>query len=183
MSTVANVIVIILEIIGISISVRERKTEVFVYYTQLSNMVTLLSSAVFLAAGGSVLSATLRYLSSCMLILTFFVTVFVLVPQLENGFHRLMLSGNGIYHHTLCPVISVASHVLWEPHASVWLLPTVLTFVYGIVMLILNYLKKYDGPYPFFRVHDQSRLATVIWMSVLTLFIALISFALSRIAV
>ena len=182
MAVIANICVIILEIIGFLISISKRKAEVFAYYTQLSNMVTLLSSVVLLVAGSSVLSSTLRYLSSCMLTLTFFVTVFVLVPQLEDGFHKLMLSGNGLYHHTLCPAISIASYFLWEPHAGAVLLPVVLTFLYGILMLALNYLKKYDGPYPFFRVHNQSATATVLWMCVLTGAIALISLAVARIA-
>ena len=182
MSIAANIAVIILEIIGLSISVSKRKAEVFVYYTQLSNMETLLSSVVFLFAGGTAFSATLRYLSSCMLTLTFIVTLFVLVPQMESGFYKLMLSGNGLYHHTLCPVISIASYMLWESHAGAVLLPVALTFIYGIMMLVLNYLKKYDGPYPFFRVHNQSATATVIWMCVLTGAIALISFAVAGIA-
>ncbi len=177
MSTAANIVIIILEIIGLGISIKSRKAEVFVYYTQLANMVTLLSSAVFLAAKGSPAAAVLRYLSTVMLVMTFLITVAVLVPQMEDGFRKLMLSGNGLYHHTLCPVISVASYVLWEPHAGVWLLPTALTFVYGLVMLYLNYRKKYDGPYPFFRVYDQSAAATVIWMAALTGLIALISLA------
>ncbi len=175
MSTAANIIVIILEIIGFGISISRRKLEIFVYYTQLSNLVTLFSSLVFVFAGGSAFSASLRYLSSCMLTMTFFVTVFVLVPQMEDGFRKLMVSGNGLYHHTLCPLISIGSYILWEPHASCWLLPTALTFIYGLVMLGLNYTKKYDGPYPFFRVHNQSVTATVIWMAVLTGFIALVS--------
>ena len=87
----------------------------------------------------------------------------------------MMLSGNGLYHHTLCPVLSVSSYILWEQHSSAWLLPVILTFVYGIVMLVMNAKNRFDGPYPFFRVHHQSKIATVVWMIMLTGIISVIS--------
>ena len=82
---------------------------------------------------------------------------------------KLLWSGNGLYHHVLCPVISTANYILAENHAAgdlIWL-PAVITPVYGPVMLYLNWRKKVDGPYPFFRVHNQSAIATVLWMAVL----------------
>jgi len=42
-----------------------------------------------------------------------------------------------------------------------------ITLVYGLVMLYLNWVKKVDGPYPFFRIHNQSTATTVLWMTVL----------------
>ena len=95
---------------------------------------------------------------------------------------RLMLSGNGLYHHTLCPVLSVISYVLWEGHSAVWQVPVAITFVYGIVMMYLNYRECFDGPYPFFRVNHQSRLATVLWMAGLTGMITMIALSVRRIA-
>ena len=53
--------------------------------------------------------------------------------------------------------------------------PTVITFIYGAVMLWLNYRGLFDGPYPFFRVKHQSAGATVLWMAVLIAAIALMS--------
>jgi hypothetical protein len=101
-------------------------------------------------------------------------TLFILVP-FGGGFRRLMLSGNGLYHHTLCPVLSVISYVLWEGHSAVWQVPVAITFVYGIVMMYLNYRECFDGPYPFFRVNHQSRLATALWMAGLTGMITVIA--------
>ena len=92
----------------------------------------------------------------------------VLIPM--GGDAKILLwSGNGLYHHVLCPVISTASYIIIEKHAGgdwIWL-PVALTFIYGMVMLYLNGIRKVDGPYPFFRVHDQSVSATVLWMCVL----------------
>ncbi len=175
MATAANILIILLEILGLRISITDRHWKIFAYYTQISNLITLLSSLAFLAFGEN--AAWLRYLSTCMLTMTFLITLCVLVPM-GGGFKALMLSGNGLYHHTLCPIISVLSYVLWEPHSSFWLLPVIVTTVYGLVMLYMNWKLAFDGPYPFFRVHNQSPAATVLWMLGLIAFITVLSLAI-----
>lgn len=174
MAVAANVIILVLESIGLAKSAKRRGWKIFSFYTQLSNIVALLSSVFFLLVGER--AAWLRYVSTCVLAMTFVVTLFVLVPM-GARFRSMMLKGSGLYHHTLCPVLSVASYFLWEPHTSVWFVPVVLTFTYGMVMLYLNGRGVADGPYPFFRVRHQSALATVAWMAVLTGVITIISFA------
>lgn len=181
MSIAINIAVIVLEIIGLRISTSERKWKIFAYYTQISNIITMVSSFVLVVAGSNELSAVLRYLSSCMLTMTFMITLFVLVPM-GGGFRKLMLSGNGLYHHTLCPILSVTSYIMWEQHSSLWILPTVLTFIYGIIMLVMNGKGLFDGPYPFFRVRNQSKLATVVWMVVLIGIITAISIGICKVA-
>lgn len=181
MSIAINIAVIILEIIGLRISTSERKWKIFAYYTQISNIITLVSSFVLVAARSNELSAVLRYLSSCMLTMTFMITLFVLVPM-GGGFRKLMLSGNGLYHHTLCPILSLTSYIMWEQHSSLWILPTALTFIYGIIMLVMNGKGLFDGPYPFFRVRNQSKLATVVWMVVLIGIIAALSIGICKVA-
>ena len=178
MAKAANILIIILELLGFRVSIGERKWKIFAYYTQISNLITLVSSLVYVITGGA---AWLRYTSACMLTMTFMVTLFILVP-FGGGFRRLMLSGNGLYHHTLCPVLSVISYVLWEGHSAVWQIPVAITFVYGIVMMYLNYRECFDGPYPFFRVNHQSRMATVLWMAALTGMIAVIALSVRQIA-
>ncbi len=181
MSTAANCLVIVLELIGLYISISERHWTIFAYYTQISNLITLVSSVCLLALGSGAFTGGLRYLSTCMLTMTFLITLFVLVPM-GGGFRKLMLSGNGLYHHTLCPLISAASYILWEEHNSVILLPVIITLVYGVTMLVMNYRYLFDGPYPFFRVHNQSRTATVMWTAVLIIIIAAISCGISAVA-
>ncbi len=177
-----NLIVICLETTGLYISVSARKQEVFAYYTQLANMVTLVSSVLATLFGFTALTVLLRYLSTCMLVMTFLITLFVLVPM-GGGFRKLMLSGNCLYHHTLCPIISVYSYVLFEQHCGYWWLPAVLTLAYGLIMLYMNRIEKYDGPYPFFRVNHQSETATVLWVIVLLIIISAISAGVAGIAV
>lgn len=161
-------IVLLLEIRGLLLSIPGRGWKTLIFYTQLSNMITAASAILLVVLGQPYWITALRYISTCMLIMTFFVTICVLVPM--GGDPKILLwSGNGLYHHVLCPIISTTSYIFVEEHALrglIWL-PAIITLAYGLVMLYLNWLKKVDGPYPFFRVHNQSIKATVIWMIVL----------------
>ncbi len=161
-------IVLLLEIRGLSLSLSGRKWMALVFYTQLSNLVTAVSALLLLLFGQPYPVTVLRYLSTCMLVMTFFVTTCVLIPMGGDP-KKLLWSENGLYHHVLCPVISTASYILAENHAAgnlIWL-PAVITLAYGLIMLYLNWVKKVNGPYPFFRIHNQSAAATVLWMAVL----------------
>ena len=170
-----NIIVLILETIGLSISIRKRRFKVFFYYTQLSNIVTFFASLLYILSPQSPASAAMRYLSTVMLTMTFLITLFVLVPM-GGGFRKLMLEDNGLYHHTLCPLISVFSYIVCELHSGMWILPVAVTFIYGIIMLFLNVMKAVDGPYPFFRVYNQSVIASVLWTTALVVIIGSLSY-------
>ena len=178
MAIAANILAIAFGCAGLRLSI-SRGWGLFAYYTQLSNLVALISSVAFLAFGAS--AAPLRYLAACMLTMTFFVTVCILVPM-GGGFEKLMLSGVGLYHHMLVPITSIASYVLWEPHAGTWLLPALITLVYGVIMLGLNAKGVYDGPYPFFRVNEQGLAKTVLWTAALIAAITAISLGISVLA-
>ena len=170
-------IVLLLEIRGLSISLSKRKWYALAFYTQLSNLVTAFSALCLVLLGQLPWITVLRYLSTCMLIMTFLVTTCILVPM-GGGAKALLWSGNGLYHHVLCPILSTASYLFAENHASrEWmLLPIMVTLIYGLVMLLLNGFRKVDGPYPFFRVHNLSVLTTVVWMIALLAAITLFSF-------
>ena len=172
-------IIVMLEARGLLLSIGDRRWKVFAFYTQLSNIATAISAVLALAFGGTPFTILLRYLSSCMLVMTFFVTVFILIPM--GGDPKLLLfSGNGLYHHLIIPIVSVGSYILIERHVQssiAVLVPTVLTFLYGMVMLWVNHKGLFDGPYPFFRVKNQSIAVTVLWMTALTCAIGLFSFA------
>ena len=175
MARILNILVLLLEARGLWLSISGRKWKILQYYTQLSNLAATASSLLFVLLGATAFVTTLRYLSTCMLIMTMLVTVCILVPMGGDP-KKLLWSGNGIYHHILCPIISSASYILFEEHAGLaMILPVVLTLVYGLVMLYLNAKEIADGPYPFFRVKNQSVLATIVWMIALMAFIALIS--------
>ena len=164
MAYICNAALIILEIVGLKKRRGGFSWKMFAYYTQLSNAVALVSAVLFLILREK--AAPVRYLACCMLLMTVFVTVCILIPM-GAGAKRMLLTENGLYHHLLCPAVSVISYIFWEPHVKMWLLPAMLTLVYGLTMEILNGLGKYDGPYPFFRVRNQSAGMTVLWTIVL----------------
>lgn len=161
-------LVLLLAIRGISMTLSDWKWKTLIFYTQLSNVMAAVSAALLLVFGQPMWITVLRYLSSCMLVMTFFVTICVLIPMGGDP-KTLLWTGCCLYLHVLCPITSTLSYILVENHAgSSWIwLPVVLTLIYGVIMLVFNGLRKVDGPYPFFRVHNQSVLATVIWMCVL----------------
>ncbi|MBR2521297.1 MAG: hypothetical protein IKE62_03835 [Oscillospiraceae bacterium] len=161
-------IVLIMEIRGFTLCPRGRIWAAVIFYTLLSNLITSVSALLIVILGQRQMLSSLRYLSTCMLIMTFLVTVCVLVPMGGDP-KKLLFSGNGLYHHLLCPVVSSVSYILAERHAPgglVWL-PVSFTLVYGLIMLFMNAKGIVDGPYPFFRVRHQSATATVLWTVVL----------------
>ena len=169
-------IILLLEIRGLSLSITDRKWMVLIFYTQLSNLVTTASALLLLIIGQPYFVTVLRYLSTCMLVMTFLVTTCVLIPMGGDP-KKLLWSGNGLYHHVLCPVLSTLSYILVEEHApgALFWLPVLVTLCYGLTLLYLNGIRKVDGPYPFFLVHPQSAFATVLWMAVLLMVMAGIS--------
>jgi len=193
LAIIINIILVILEIVDLVKSFPKRGWITFAFYTTLSNVITFVSSLVLLAAcaGGSMFSSSghaawfpviLRYLASCMMLMTFVTTAFILVPL--GGSAKELLFTEGLLHHLVCPVLCIVSYAALEPHArgACWLVPVVFTFCYGILMFWLNYKRKIDGPYPFFRVHRQGKGATVMWMCVLTAIITVMSFIVKAIA-
>ncbi|MCR5233846.1 MAG: hypothetical protein K6E53_08050 [Lachnospiraceae bacterium] len=176
---IANILIIVLEIMGFSNSF-SRGIKVLIFYTQLSNIITMISSVCFIINRYAVFTTILRYLSTVMLTMTVLITVFVLVPS-GAGFKNMMLSDNGLFHHTLCPAISITSYILWEQHSRMWGIPVAVTAVYGIVLLYLNYIEKVDGPYPFFRVHNMKAAVTAAWMVALIVLITGLSWGITLI--
>ena len=111
---------------------------------------------------------TFRYIATCLLTVTFLTVVFILTPMfgLEN-WKYMLLEGSSLYLHFLCPVVSILLLIFFEKRpklrwtAALWaLLPT---FVYGLILAILNFLRIVDGPYPFLRVYEQSAAMNVFW--------------------
>ena len=173
-----HISIIILELIGIYLSFRHVKWQIFIYYTEISDALTLLSSILYLLSNGHI--PLLRYLSTCMLTMTFVVSLFILSPA--GGIKETMLTGECLYHHTLVPLISFASYVFLERHSDLWHIPVLVTFIYGILMIWLNHLGKIEGPYDFLMIRRNGIKATIRWIIVLLLVISLISLGILWIA-
>ncbi len=177
MARIINLLIVILEIIAFA-KVRKQRNlkESFVYYTLLSNCVTLITSSLLVFLGLKPFVEVLRLLSASMLAMTFFVSVCILVPM-SGKVKEILFDGNGFLHHLLIPVLSVSSYIFAENKVSmVWIvLPIAVTLIYGLVMVYLNEQGKVDGPYPFFQVRRNGAKKTVIWMAALLLVVSCLS--------
>ncbi|MCR5157262.1 MAG: hypothetical protein K6C96_11335 [Butyrivibrio sp.] len=166
MARVLNLVIIILEIIAFSKSIRWHGIKKnFIFYTQISNLITLISSVLYVCLGGRGFIPVLRFIGVCMLIMTFLVTACILVPMSGKA-KELLFSGSGLYHHLVIPVFSTVTYVFFEKRAGynlVWL-PAAITLFYGLLMLYLNYIQRIDGPYPFFQVRRMGAAKTTVWM-------------------
>ena len=183
-AVIINWIILVLGAVNFASVVPKRKAAAFAFYTQLSNYAALAAAIVFLLALKfpelSFAAALLRYLASCMLGMTFFVVMAVLIPM--GAGVKNMLWGSGFSVHLAVPVLSVISTLLLEndPDPNFLLIPPLVTLIYGIIMMILNYQGKYDGPYPFFWVRRQSKRATVLWTAALFAAVFVISLVILK---
>jgi len=176
--------IIILEICGFSFSIRDRGIKILAYYTQISNLITLISAVImlFYLLNGTlpVWLKQMRYLSSCLLLITALVTVFILIPMGAPP-RILLFSGKGLFHHTLVPIVSIFSYLYLEPHTKskdAIYDPLIVTLIYSTIMILLNILRKFDGPYPFLRVHKQSLLASILWIVAMFTIVYILSWIL-----
>lgn len=177
MTRLLNILIVILEVIAFSKSIKGRKIwQLLVYYTQLSNFLTFIASLLFVLFGAKEFVEILRYISVCMLIMTFLVTACVLVPMSHDA-KGLLFSGSGLFHHLIIPILSSLTYFIGEPKAPfafIWTTPLV-TLIYGLIMLRLNYIGIVEGPYPFFKIRNLGALKTTAWMIVLMIVVSIIS--------
>lgn len=150
------------------------------YYTQDSNLLAMAVCGVCLAGevGCLIRNRPLqewmriaRYISACCLMVTFLVAALVLAPM-EPGetLRSIMLKGNLLYLHTVCPLMMLLSAMLHRgkrltaKHALCALAPTV---IYGAVSIAMNVRGAYSGPYPFLRVTRQPVYTSALWCVVI----------------
>ena len=158
-----------MEVIGLYLSYRHVGKSMIIYYTEISNFLALLASLFYLFKTDAGL---FRYISTCMLMMTFLVSLFVLSPS--GGLKLTMLHGECLYHHTLVPILSLLSYLFFEEHSSLWYLPVLITLFYGLIMIVLNLKGKIEGPYDFLKIRKNGVKATALWVIVLIVIMSLI---------
>ncbi|MBP7348406.1 MAG: hypothetical protein KA965_06970 [Butyrivibrio sp.] len=190
---VLNLILFVLELSFITDVVAKEGWEIFVYYTEDSNLLTLFVSTAYLFV--SIITMRKkeklpewiylsRYVATCCLTLTFIVVVTVLAPMVgAGGYTKLLLSGHNLGFHLLAPVISFISFVFFEKEDGTLCLFAALvpTAVYAIFSFMWNILRLYEGPYPFLMVYRQSFMISLLWIFVLLGINLLIAFGLKKI--
>ena len=184
----ANLLLATLEFVGLVLMIKLHKSYNLhplgwlKYYTQLSNIFSMFAALLvaFFAAKDLVektdslhsFARLLKFSSACCLTETLLVTVFVLAPMgVMGGFVPIMFEGANLYHHLLCPLISLFSLVVLEKGEKLTLRHCVFamtpTLIYGIVSVTLNIFKVWHGPYPFLYVYEQPFYMSIIWTVVI----------------
>lgn len=172
-----NAAVIIFEtvslIMGIVLYMKQYGLDALLYYTQLSNAITLIISVIMVVEecrGFSVPVGIQRieYTAVSMMALTFFINLFVLVPLAEwNSLYEKLFSSTKLFHHFLCPILMMTNFMFFEDHHALGRKDSVLvvipTLLYAVTLTVLNIMRVVDGPYPYLRVYEQSPLVSVLW--------------------
>ena len=181
LSILANLAIVGMELRAIPLSWDGVHAQMFLFYTELSNLfamgvcfVTALCQLRALLTGGEMPAwvRTLKYTVTCCLMLTFLTVVFVLAPMYgPDGHYVMLLTSSMLYNHFLNPVTALLSFVLLErapalPRRAVGraMIPTL---VYGGIMLAANVAKAYKGPYPFLYVYEQPLWTSCMWVVVI----------------
>lgn len=172
-SLLLNILIIIFELIGFIITIKNNGRIGIEYYTEDSNILMLITSLIFvlyllLNKKIPYYIKLLKYTSTICLTVTFLVVVLILAPMYSFNYNYLLFSNELLYHHLLCPILSVITFIYFDNfdkyNIKDNILATSATLIYGIILIILNLIKIVDGPYPFLKIYKQPLFLTFIWV-------------------
>ncbi len=181
-SLALNAAVVVLVSVGVAIAAGTLGWGIVEYYTVDSNLFLLAAAAVSAAAaavslaGGRPIPAwvvKLKYYAVCTVSLTFLVVITVLGPLL-GGWKSLvwmLFQESGLFLHLLAPVTVALSFWLADAPAPRDRLAPVkamaFTGLYAAALILLNFLRVVEGPYPFLKVYEQPWWMSGIWFVVI----------------
>ena len=153
-----NATMVILELIGFGLYIRNNRFIPIEYYTIDSNLLLLLSSIIFILFFKTKRKEIqdLRFMATCSLAVTILVVTFILIPMANFNFKALMLENEFLIFHCLCPIISTISYVFYEKRSTKEYLGLLFTAVYSIVLITLNLTSVVVGPYPFLKIKGEN---------------------------
>ena len=182
---VVNVIVFALEVYAMYRGIKKNgPLGNFIFYTECSNLFAGIVCAMLALAevralrAGTEISRTMRwlkYMASCVLLMTLFVVTFILVPMLVNagypGFYMMYVDGVKSVTHLGAPLVVTISYVLFEADRSMTFKQSLVgfapTLAYAAVAYPCNIARVWDGPYPFFQVWNMPVWQSILWFVVL----------------
>jgi len=162
---IINIIILVLEIFAFIKNIFFNHLIQAEYYTIDSNMLALISSFLFIIFYKKDLKLVnnVRFVATSCLALTVLVVIFVLCPMYNFNYKMFMFTDTFIVFHTICPILSIISYVVFEERSNKNYLCLVFTAIYGIILAILNILNVVEGPYPFLMVRTQKIWVTLLW--------------------
>ncbi len=172
-SVCLNVLLIVLEIIGLFLSIKSLGTNVFIYYTQLSNLFLLVTAILYLFNNyiKSRIIDIMKFGSTLSVLITFLVVIFVLGPTTNLGYKWLLFEGANLLYHVTCPILAVITFLFFD-NIKINGLKDVLgafafTFIYSMVFILLNLFGVLEGPYPFLMVRSNPIYESIFWFIVI----------------
>ena len=182
LALVSNLLLIVFGILGF-LSIKE--TNMFLYYTNDSNFLCLISAFLYVLfllikkdKDLPFFVLVLRYMATAALSLTFLTVVFYLAIYdalgsnnfINTYFNSLVLylsKDSFLYYHLLCPIISFISFTMFEGDRRLNKKKTIYyslipTFVYACVLIILNLNGVVSGPYPFLMIDKQEIYVSIV---------------------
>lgn len=176
-----NLIIVILEIIGFVMVMRDFGIGILEYYTQDSNLLLLISSIIYsicmfieIKKDGVEIPnwvGVLKYMGVVSVTITFIVVITILSWSVEGGFSGMLFEGALLYHHTLCPILAIISFIFFEKYNidgnKNIIRSLYFTFIYSFFLISLNIVKLVQGPYPFLMVYNQSVWMSFFWMIII----------------
>ena len=162
---IIHALIIILEVLGFIRAIRHEGRLAIEFYTDLSNLMALITSVLYLVfyKRQNKFINSLYFVTATMLTITLLVVIFVLGPMYSFDYKWLVLQGSHFIMHLVCPLLFISVYLFHKKRNDNKYLPVIVTLVYGIVLITLNLLKVVDGPYPFFRVYNQSIFISILW--------------------
>ena len=173
---ILNVILIILEILGIVATINSTGYFAFVYYTQDSNLFALVITIVYLYYKLTKkeiprLIHNLRFSSVLCLMVTFLVVIFILIPSYNFNYNWFLFEGANLYFHLLCPILLFILYMFFDEEYKCnridYITVIIPTIIYATILIILNVINLVEGPYPFLLVHKNPIYMSVIWFVVI----------------
>lgn len=173
-SILLNSLIVILETIGLIVTIKVNHRISYEYYTEDSNILALISSLLFVIFSKGKIPKWLqmfKYMTTICLTVTFLVVIFILAPMYNFNYSYLLLHNSLLYQHLLCPILIIITFIFFdeidELNFKDNLIGISLTVIYAIVLIVLNILELVSGPYPFLMVKNQSVMMSIIWFVVI----------------
>ncbi len=172
---VLNILIIILEIVGLVISTKAGGRLLIEYYTEDSNILLLIAASIYtlyLLNKKKIPRwlSILKHMAVLGVAITFLVVVFILAPMYNFNYSWMLFGGAMAYHHTLCPILAIISYIFFEnnkikkkdiPYTMIF------TIAYTIILIICNILHIIEGPYPFLLIYKQPVYMSILWILII----------------
>ena len=167
-----NIIIIVLEIIGLIVYIKKTKTLSIEFYTIDSNILMLVASSIYtyyILQNKKIPEwlNILKHMAVLGLSITFLVVIFILAPMSKFNYGMLLFKDSMLYQHTLCPILAFISFIFFEKNTMKkdHLLYTMMfTIIYSVVIIICNILHIIKGPYQFLYIYEQPIYMSILWI-------------------